>query len=115
MECDPDMLRGNTDAILLYLIEEHGSTYGYRLIRDIESRTGGFLKLREGTVYPALHKLENEGLIRGEWKKLANGQQRRYYRITAKGRQALGKKVAMLQTFMSAMDLIFKSAGDLSV
>ena len=115
MECDPDLLRGNTEAILLVLIEEHGTTYGYRLIRDIESRTGGFLKLREGTVYPALHKMENEGLIRGEWKKLANGQQRRYYRITAKGRQTLGNKVAMLQTFMSAMHVIFKPMSDLPV
>lgn len=104
---EPDMLRGNTDALLLFLIDEQGYTYGYRLIKEIEARSHGFFRFKEGTVYPALRKLENDGLIRGEWQRLPNGQERRYYRITAKGKEALEDKLATWQSFASAMNLIF--------
>jgi DNA-binding PadR family transcriptional regulator len=67
---DSDLLRGNTDSLLLFLIDEHGQTYGYQLIKEIERRSRGYFHFREGTVYPALRKLENDGLILGAWKKL---------------------------------------------
>ena len=108
---DSDLLRGNTDSMLLFLIEEQAETYGYRLIKEIEQRSRGFFRFKEGTVYPALRKLENEGLIHGEWTRLANGQERRYYRITGKGKESLRKKLAMWQNFNSAMALIFQPAG----
>ena len=82
---DSDLLRGNTDSLLLFLINEHGQTYGYRLIKEIEERSRGYFRFKEGTVYPALRKLESDGLVRGEWKKLPNGQERRYYAITDRG------------------------------
>jgi len=108
---DSDLLRGNTDSLLLFLIDESGETYGYRLIKEIEERSGGYFKFREGTVYPALRKLEADGLVRGEWKKLPNGQERRYYAITEAGRGLLAKKLDMWQSFASAMALILKPAG----
>ncbi len=105
---DSDLLRGNTDSLLLYLINERGEIYGYRLIKEIEERSRGYFRFREGTVYPALRKLENDGLIKGEWKKLTNGQERRYYIMTEQGREFLARKLAMWQSFSSAMDLILK-------
>jgi len=105
---DSDLLRGNTDSLLLSLINEHGETWGYRLIKDIEQRSGGYFRFKEGTVYPALRKLENDGLIHGEWKRLDNGQERRCYVITDKGRQLLQEKLAMWQSFSSAMALVLK-------
>ena len=108
---DSDLLRGNTDALLLALINEHGRTYGYRLIKEIEVRSRGFFRLREGSVYPALRKLENEGLVRGEWMKLPNGQERRYYVITDRGREFLAERVKMWQSFASAMELVLRPAG----
>jgi PadR family transcriptional regulator PadR len=108
---DSDLLRGNTDSMLLFLIQEHGESYGYRLIRDIQDRSGGFFRFKEGTVYPALRKLENEGLIQGAWKRLDSGQERRYYHITARGRESLRRKLAMWQNFNTAMGLIFSPAG----
>jgi PadR family transcriptional regulator PadR len=107
---DPEQLRGNTEAMLLFLIDKLGQTYGYRLIKEIESRSGGFFRFKEGTVYPALRKLENEGLIKGEWRKLSTGQERRYYQITAKGKDALARKVAMWRDFARAMGLIFETS-----
>jgi len=107
---DSDLLRGNTYSMLLFLINEHGQTYGYYLIKEIEKRSGGYFRFREGTVYPALRKLENEGLILGEWKKLPNGQERRYYSMTDKGRELLQQKLAMWNSFASAMALVMKPA-----
>lgn len=108
---DSDLLRGNTDSLLLYLINERGETYGYRLIKEIEERSDGYFQFKEGTVYPALRKLENDGLVRGEWKKLPNGQERRYYAITDHGRELLQKKLDMWQSFASAMALVMKPSG----
>jgi PadR family transcriptional regulator, regulatory protein PadR len=107
---DSDLLRGNTDSLLLYLINESGETYGYRLIKEIQDRSRGYFRFREGTVYPALRKLENDGLVRGEWKKLSNGQERRYYTMTDAGRALLRQKLDMWQSFASAMALILKPA-----
>ena len=105
---DSDLLRGNTDSLLLFLINERGQTYGYRLIKEIEERSRGYFRFKEGTVYPALRKLENEGLIQGAWKKLPNGQERRYYTMTDQGRELLQKKLVMWQSFASAMALVMK-------
>jgi len=105
----PDLLRGNTDALLLFLIEEH-PTYGYKLIKEIERRSNNYFQFKEGTVYPALHRLENDGLIEGEWQELPNKQERRYYRITEKGRQVLREKIAAWQGFTTAVNLVFNPA-----
>ena len=107
-EYNPDLLRGNTDSLLLFLINERGQTYGYRLIKEIAERSKGYFRFKEGTVYPALRKLENEGLIQGEWKKLPNGQERRYYSMTDPGRELLRQKLVMWQSFASAMALVMK-------
>lgn len=102
----PDLLRGNTDVLLLFLIEER-STYGYQLIKEIERRSQNYFQFKEGTVYPALHRLENDGLIHGEWQELPSKQERRYYRITEKGRQVLREKMAAWQGFTTAVNLVF--------
>ena len=104
----PDLLRGNTEALLLFLVNELGSTYGYQLIKEIGRKSGGFFHFKEGTVYPALRKLENEGLLKGEWQEMPSGQERRYYRITEKGKEVLKKKLAVWESFSTAMNLIFK-------
>lgn len=103
-----DMLRGNTECLLLFLIREEGYAYGYQLIKDIRKRSGGYFRFNEGTVYPALHRLENEGLIRGERKELPSGQERRYYRITEKGERALEERMTAWQDFSTAVGQVFK-------
>ena len=108
---DSDLLRGNTEILLLFLINEQGTAYGYRLIKEIEKRSNGFFQFKEGTVYPALRKLENDGLLRGTWDELPNGQQRRYYSITEAGREVLQQKVKMWKNFRSAIELIINPAG----
>ena len=102
----PELLKGNTEGILLSLIDALDGAYGYKLIKEVEKRSRGFFQFKEGTVYPALRKLENDGFIQGEWETTTNGHKRRLYRITPKGREVLRKKLAVWEGFTSAMKLV---------
>jgi len=105
-----DLLRGNTETLFLFLVNELGHTYGYQLIKEIGRRSEGYLYLKEGTVYPALRKLENDGLLKGEWQGMPTGQERRYYQITEKGKQTLKKRLASWESFSTAVNLILRPA-----
>lgn len=104
-----ELVRGNTETLLLFLVDELQVTYGYHIIKEIERRSKGLFQFKEGTVYPALRKLDNEGLLKGEWRKTCNGQERRYYRITNRGKKVLKNKMARWQNFASVMNLVLKS------
>jgi PadR family transcriptional regulator PadR len=106
----PDLLRGNTEALLLSLVNGLGHAYGYQLIKEIEKRSQGYIHFKEGTVYPALRKLENEGLLQGEWQQMPSGQERRYYRLTEKGKEVLKYKMTMWRNFSGAVNLVLKPA-----
>jgi len=106
-----DLLRGNTDLLLLSLIDEMHSAYGYQMIKEIEKRSRGFFQCKEGTIYPALRKLESDGLAQGSWQELPSGQRRRYYQITPAGKELLEKKRAILDNFTTAINLVFRPAG----
>jgi DNA-binding PadR family transcriptional regulator len=66
-----------------------GEDYGYSIIRRIRDASGGKVEWSEGMLYPVLHRLEAEGLIRSTWKDTDNGRRRKYYRVTQAGRQSL--------------------------
>ena len=104
-----ELLKSNTDSLFLSLILEQ-PMYGYQLIKELEERSGGYFKFKEGTLYPALHRLEKAGLIRSEWQLLPNGQPRKYYHITDKGRLRLVEKRAEWQDFLVAMNMIIRPA-----
>jgi len=105
-----DSLRANTESLLLFLIGEMGQSYGYRLIKESQRRSGGFFHFKEGTVYPALRKLENAGLVHGEWQLLDNWQRRRLYTITDKGREAIGARLALWKQFVNAVESVLRPA-----
>jgi transcriptional regulator len=105
-----ELLKGSTDSLLLCLINQQ-PMYGYQIIQVLERRSQGYFRFKEGTLYPALHRLERAGLISGKWERLPNGQERRYYRITDKGRQALAQKVAEWQGFSKAVNLIVQPSS----
>jgi DNA-binding PadR family transcriptional regulator len=82
--------------------------YGYQIIKELENRSQGYFKFKEGTLYPALHRLEKSGLIEGTWKVLPNGQQRKYYNITDKGYDMLAKKRSGWNEFFNAVNMIMQ-------
>src|SRR5947208_15433499 len=93
-------LRGHLDAVLLAALEG-GPRHGYAVIESLRQSTGGQLDLPTGTIYPALRRLEQAGLITGSWS-VVGGRRRREYRLTAAGTRALTGKRADWRDF-SAM------------
>jgi len=87
----------------------HEPSHGYRIAQRIKERSEGVLDFREGTLYPALHKLENDGLVESS-EGLANGRPRRYYRITKSGRAVLAKDRAEWRQLSRAMMMVLGEA-----
>lgn len=81
--------KGTLPALILETLLREPA-HGYAIAQQIKQRSEGVLDFKEGTLYPALHKLENEGLVESE-ETVENGRTRRYYRITRTGRAALAK------------------------
>ena len=102
-----EMLKGNTDTLLLALLENE-AMYGYRIVKEVDERSSGYLAFKEGTLYPALHRLEKAKLIEGRWEDTPNNVRRRYYLITAKGQQALADRLSEWRHFIDAMDSIMR-------
>ena len=81
-----DLLRGHTDTIILKLLLD-GDKYGYEISKLIQTNSGGEYELKEATMYSSLKRLEGDGSITSYWGDETQGGRRRYYRITAKGKQ----------------------------
>jgi PadR family transcriptional regulator, regulatory protein PadR len=82
-------LVGSTTVTLILSVLNSGSAYGYEIVRRINELSEGIFEWQEGTIYPALHKLEARELIQGEWVEAPNGKMRRVYSLTEIGRGAL--------------------------
>ena len=97
-----EALKGHLDLLLLAVLER-GPAHGYALIESLRERSGGTFDLPEGTVYPALHRLESDGLLRSDWSE-DSGRRRRVYRLTPKGAEALSRRKAEWEQFSRAVD-----------
>ncbi len=105
-----ELIKGSINSLLLSLIGQQ-PMYGYQIIKELERRSQGYFKFKEGTLYPALHRLEKTGLVVGKWQMLPSGRQRRYYYITDKGHRLLVVKRSQWQDFLTAMNLIIEPAS----
>jgi len=105
MKLSKKTLDGNMETMLLAVLCE-GPSYGYQIVQDINAKAPGILKTGEGTIYPILHRLEERELIQSAWRTGETGRQRRYYRITSKGKRALADnrlQWSALQKVMNTM------------
>lgn len=85
-----ELLKGHTDLLLLHTLEA-GPAHGYQIIEQLRERSGGALDLPEGTIYPALHRLERAGALRSRWDE-SGPRRRRVYELTTRGRSSLRVK-----------------------
>ncbi len=99
-------LVGSTTCILVLSVLRESPTYGYRLAQIINERSDGLLKWREGTIYPMLHRLEKQGLIKGKWQVSDTSKPKRVYRLTSTGIQALEQQREEWDTFSAIIDKI---------
>jgi PadR family transcriptional regulator, regulatory protein PadR len=107
MKRQRELVKGNTDSLLLFLIGQE-PMYGYQIIKELEARSQGYFKYQEGTLYPALHRLEKAGLLTARWQNTPLNRQRRYYYITEKGRAILTERRSQWLDFLTAMNTIIQ-------
>ncbi|WP_404332413.1 PadR family transcriptional regulator [Mesobacillus maritimus] len=98
-----ELVKGSTSLLLLQLLEER-DMYGYELVKELEKRSGNEFSVKEGTLYPALHKLEKQEYIECYWQEQEKGPARKYYRITDAGKEMLLEKTNEWNNFVSVMN-----------
>jgi PadR family transcriptional regulator, regulatory protein PadR len=98
-----ELVKGSTSLLLLQLLEER-DMYGYELVKELEKRSGNEFSVKEGTLYPALHKLEKQEYIECYWQEQEKGPARKYYRITEAGKDMLLEKTNEWNNFVSVMN-----------
>jgi transcriptional regulator len=105
IEPDLEWKRGSAELLVLSLLEAQ-PRHGYDISKLIEIRSDGLLSFHVTSLYPLLHRLENDGLIEGKWVEKAEQRRRRYYRLTATGRQVLRSKQQSWKNFVAAIGRI---------
>jgi len=89
-EWTAELKKGSVQLCLLALLAKE-QKYGFQIIRELRDRSDGFFDLKEGTLYPALRRLEERGFVESHWVEPESGNPRKYYRITERGRRALSE------------------------
>ena len=107
-----EQLKGNTETLLLALLASE-PMYGYQIVKVVDEKSSGYFAFKEGTLYPALHRLERDKLVDGSWQETPSGTRRRYYQMTAKGHQALADRLSEWERFSNAMNSIMLAAPDM--
>jgi PadR family transcriptional regulator len=102
-----DLLRGQAD-LLIFAVLQGGPAHGYAIIEAIRERSEGAFDLPEGTVYPALHRLEREGFLSSSWSR-SEGRPRRSYELAGPGREALRVREGEWSRFSAAMRAVIGS------
>ena len=103
-----DVLRGTLDLLILktLTLEE---MHGWAINQRIQQLSKGVLEVNQGSLYPALQRLEQRGLIVSDWRTSELNRRARYYRLTTTGRRALGAETASWRRYVGAVDLILES------
>jgi DNA-binding PadR family transcriptional regulator len=96
-------LKGHLDGLILAVLAT-APLHGYAILEELKRRSGGALALPEGTVYPALHRLERSGLLESSWSDGA--RQRRVYRLTSRGRRELGARRDSWREFAATIEAV---------
>ena len=103
-----DALRGSLDLLVLKTLSL-APMHGWGISQRIQQFSKGVLEVNQGSLYPALQRLEKDGLITSDWGTTDNNRRARYYRITAAGRRALGEELENWKRFAAGLDAVLRS------
>jgi transcriptional regulator len=106
-----DVLQGTLDLLILKTLEVLGAQHGFGIARRIEQVSADVLALNQGTLYPALLRLEQQGLIESEWGTSTNNRKARFYSLTRKGRARLTAEIAQWHRVSGAVNSIVAESG----
>ena len=104
-----DLPQGTLDLLILKVIA-FGPVHGYAIAQRLEQVSRGVVQVPEGSLYPALHRLENRGLLAADWKETETGREAKFYRLTRKGLKQLKTETADWQRLIDAIGLILGMA-----
>jgi PadR family transcriptional regulator PadR len=104
-----DLPQGTLDLLILKIIAL-GPVHGYAIAQRLDQVSRGVVQVPEGSLYPALHRLENRGLLAADWKETETGREAKFYRLTRKGSQQLKTEAADWQRLIDAIALILDMA-----
>jgi PadR family transcriptional regulator PadR len=102
MRIERELMRGAGPIAVLKLLQR-GEKYGYELVEALSAKSGGVLAMGQSTLYPMLYNLESKGLIDAVWREADSGRDRKYYRLTEKGRKRLAEDTKQWQALADAM------------
>ncbi|RYZ21483.1 MAG: PadR family transcriptional regulator [Chitinophagaceae bacterium] len=105
MSTNNPLFKGSLSTILLKLLSEGGRMYGYEITRKVKELSGGGLNLTEGALYPALHRLEADGLVEVSMEYVGN-RPRKYYQLTQHGKKETRNRIAEVEAFIGQLQLL---------
>ena len=105
-----DLPQGTLDLLILKAVAAE-PVHGYAIAQRLEQVSRGVVQVPEGSLYPALHRLENRGVLAADWKKTETGREAKYYRLTRKGRKHLETEAASWNRLIEAVGLILAMDG----
>ena len=108
MDSKADLLPGTLDLLILKATSL-GAEHGYGVLLRIQQITGGALTIEQGALYPALYRLEHQGLLASEWGTSDNNRRAKYYRLTSLGRKQLAEERASWQRFTLAVERVLQT------
>lgn len=103
-----DILQGTLTLLILRTLERYGASHGYRLCGLIQSSSSDLLRVEEGSLYPALHRMEHAGWLKAAWTITPKGRRARCYGITARGRVELAREKASWQRLTRGVALVLE-------
>jgi len=107
------MRKGTTTLVVLKLLVDRGEPmYGYQIIRHLEERSDGYFQFKEGLIYPRLHQMEREGLLRSEWLGEPGTRRRKVYAVTEAGLRRLEEELAQWRTFRATLNRMLDTAPE---
>jgi PadR family transcriptional regulator PadR len=104
-----DLLQGTLDLLVLKTLQA-GPTHGWDISQRIQQLSEDVLQVNQGSLYPALHRLEDKGLIASEWGASENNRRAKFYKLTAAGRKQLQEETETWQRFSRAITLVLQSS-----
>ncbi len=105
MKIDKNLIGGSSILLVLSLLS-NADMYGYEMIKELEVRSDKTFQFKEGTLYPILHKLENDGFVKSYMSKGDSGRERKYYQITVKGKKQLEEEKEKWNIFSSSVNKV---------
>lgn len=101
------MRKGSTEILILSLLIER-PMYGYEINQQLEQRSGGYFGMKEGLLYPTLHRMQQKGWLSTDWRR-KDGRRRKYYALTKLGREVLGEQAAEWKTFLEELYALLRA------